>query len=75
MAGAQGALDCVEAEMAEAWRLLLREVRTGFVRGLVAIDLTALLVDELLAATERHEAGEATALELNRVPTVAARAG
>ncbi len=84
VAGAQAALDRAEAELAEARRLLLREVRTGFVRGLMAMDRTALLAasrqaaDELLAATERrYEAGEATALELNRARTAAAvaRAG
>jgi len=84
VAGAQAALDRAEAELAEARRLLLRDVWTGFVRGLAAQDRIALLAesrraaDELLAATERrHEAGEATALELNRARTAAAvaRAG
>jgi cobalt-zinc-cadmium efflux system outer membrane protein len=84
LAGAQGALDRGEAELAEARRLLLRDVWTDFVRSLVAQDRIALLAesrraaDELLAATERrHEAGEATVLELNRARTAAAvaRAG
>ena len=84
MAGAQGALDRAEAELMEARRLLLRDVWTGFLRSLVARERIALLAesrraaDELLAATERrHEAGEATALELNRARTAAAvaRAG
>jgi cobalt-zinc-cadmium efflux system outer membrane protein len=84
MAGAQGALDRAEAELAEARRLLLRDVWAGFVHGLVAMDRIALLAesrqaaDELSAATERrHEAGEATDLELNRARTAAAvaRAG
>jgi cobalt-zinc-cadmium efflux system outer membrane protein len=84
LAGAQAALDRAEAELADARRLLLRDVWSGFVHGLVAQDRIALLAksrqaaDELLAATERrYEAGEATALEINRARTAAAvaRAG
>jgi cobalt-zinc-cadmium efflux system outer membrane protein len=84
MAGARAALDRAEAELEEARRLLLREVWTDFVRGLMAADRVALMAesrraaDELAAATERrHEAGEITDLELNRARTAAAiaRAG
>jgi outer membrane protein, heavy metal efflux system len=79
IAGAQAALERAEAELDEARRVLLREVWTTFVRALIAGDRVELLtrdrqaVDELLAATERrYEAGEATALELNRARIAAA---
>jgi outer membrane protein, heavy metal efflux system len=81
VAGAQAALERAEADLDEARRLLLRDVWTTFVRALVERDRIELLArsrqaaDELLAATERRfEAGEATALELNRARTVAAGA-
>ncbi len=81
VAGAQAALERAEADLAEARRLLLRNVRETFVRALAERDRIALLArsrqaaEELLAATERrYEAGEATALELNRARTVAAGA-
>src|SRR6185295_1242846 len=80
-AGAQAALERAEADLAEARRLLLRDVWTAFVRALGERDRISLLArnrkaaDELLAMTERrYEAGEATALELNRARTVAAGA-
>ncbi|HEX5719200.1 MAG TPA: TolC family protein [Thermoanaerobaculia bacterium] len=79
VAGAQAALERAEAELDEARRLLLRDVWTVFVRAAAAGDRVALLTrdrqvaGELLAATERrYEAGEATALELNRARTAAA---
>ncbi len=81
IAGAQAALERTEAELDEARRLLLRDVWTTFVRASMAGERVALLTrgrqaaDELLAATERrYEAGEATALELNRSRTAAANA-
>jgi outer membrane protein, heavy metal efflux system len=81
VAGARAALERAEADLAEARRLLLRDVWTAFVRALGERDRLALLArsrktaDELLAMTERrYEAGEATALELNRARTVAAAA-
>jgi cobalt-zinc-cadmium efflux system outer membrane protein len=81
LAGTRAALERAEAELAEARRLLLRDVQTTFARILGSRDRIALLgrsrqaADELLAATERrYEAGEATALELNRA-RVAAAAG
>ncbi len=81
VAGAQAALERAEADLAEARRQLLQDVQTTFVRALVERARIALLArsrqaaDELLAATERrYEAGEATALELNRARTVAAGA-
>jgi cobalt-zinc-cadmium efflux system outer membrane protein len=81
LAGAQAALDRAEAEVEEARRLLLRDVRAAFVRHLVAQERVALLArsrqaaDELLGSTERRSAaGEATDLELNRARTVAASA-
>jgi outer membrane protein, heavy metal efflux system len=81
VAGAQAGLDRAEAELAEARRRLLREVRIVFVRSLAERDRVELLArnrraaNELLAATgRRYEAGEATALELNRARTVAAGA-
>lgn len=81
LAGTQAALDRAEAEMAEARRLLLRDVWTTFVRALVAGDRVSFLTrsrqaaDELLTTTERQfEAGEATALDLNRSRVAAATA-
>jgi cobalt-zinc-cadmium efflux system outer membrane protein len=81
VAGARAAVERAEAEVEEARRLLLRDVRTAFVRQLAAQERIALLArsreaaDELLRSTERRsEAGEATDLELNRTRTVAARA-
>ncbi|HKV08640.1 MAG TPA: TolC family protein, partial [Thermoanaerobaculia bacterium] len=81
LAGTQAALDRAEAELDEARRLLARDVGTAFVRILRARDRAALrtrnreAADALLAATERrYEAGEATALELNRARTAAASA-
>lgn len=82
VAGAQAALDRTEAELAEARRLLLHDVWGTFTRTLVARDRIALLAknrqttDALLATIERrYEAGEDTALELNRarVATASAR--
>ena len=81
LAGAQAAVDRAEAELADARRRLLGEVGTGFVRALGTRDRVDLLArsrraaEELLTATERsYEAGEATALELNRARTAAASA-
>jgi cobalt-zinc-cadmium efflux system outer membrane protein len=81
LAGTQAALDRAEAEVAEARRLLLRDVWTTFVRAQVAGDRGRFLArsrqaaDELLSTTERrYEAGEATALELNRSRIAAASA-
>lgn len=81
LAGTQAALERAEADLDEARRLLLRDVWTAFVRARMAQDRSALLArsreaaDALLAATERrYEAGEATALELNRARMVAAGA-
>jgi cobalt-zinc-cadmium efflux system outer membrane protein len=83
LAGTQASLDRAEAELAQARRLLLRDVWTTFVRALVAGDRVSFLTrsrqaaDELLATTERqYEAGEATALDLNRsrIATASARA-
>ena len=84
LAGAQAGLDRAEAGLAEVRRLLLRDVWTAFVRVLAAGERAALVsrsreaADALLTATERrYEAGEATALELNRarVAAAGARAG
>lgn len=81
LAGARATLERAEAGLAEARRILLRETGTAFVRALAARDRAILLAhsrqaaEELLAATERrYEAGEATALELNRARTAAASA-
>lgn len=81
IAGAQAAVERAEAELDEARRLLLRDVWTTFFRALIAMDREELLTrvrqaaDELLAATERrYEAGEGTALELNRARVAAATA-
>ncbi|MFL6193964.1 MAG: TolC family protein [Thermoanaerobaculia bacterium] len=80
-AGTRAAVERAEADLAEARRRLLRDVRITFVRALAARERIALLAksrragDELLAATERrYEAGEATALELNRSRAAAASA-
>ena len=76
LAGTRAALDLAEAELAEARRSLLRDVGTTFTRLLVTREKTTLLA--LLAATERrYEAGEGTALEVNRarVAAASARAG
>jgi cobalt-zinc-cadmium efflux system outer membrane protein len=81
LAGSQAALERAEADLDEARRLLLRDVWTAFVRARMEGDRVALLrrsreaADALLAATERRsEAGEATALELNRARIVVAGA-
>lgn len=81
MAGAQAALDRSEAELAEARRLLLRDVWASFARSRLGQDRVKLLArnrqtaEALLAATERrYEAGEGTALELNRARVAAASA-
>lgn len=84
IAGAQAAVERAEAELDDARRLLQRDVWTAFFRALIAMDRVELLTrvrqasDELLAAIERrYEAGEGTALELNRarVAAAGARAG
>jgi cobalt-zinc-cadmium efflux system outer membrane protein len=81
LAGAGTAVERAEAELAEAERQLLRDVRLAFTRALAAGERAGLfasnreLAEGLLAATERrYEAGEATALELNRARTAAATA-
>lgn len=81
LAGTQAALDRAEAEVAEARRLLLRDVRTTFARALAAHDRARFLersaqaADDLLTTTERQfDAGEATALALNRSRIAAASA-
>jgi|SRR6185312_7939289 len=81
VAGAQAALDRSEAELAEARRLLLRDVWASFARSRLGQDRVKLLArnrqtaEALLAATERrYEAGEGTALELNRARVAAASA-
>jgi cobalt-zinc-cadmium efflux system outer membrane protein len=81
LAGTQAALDRAEADVAEARRLLLRDVWTTFVRALVAgdrvrsLERSAQAVIALLTTTERQfEAGEATALDLNRSRIAAASA-
>jgi outer membrane protein, heavy metal efflux system len=81
LAGTRAALDRAEAGLAEARRLLLRDAWTAFTRAVTANDRVALVArsrqaaDELLAATgRRYEAGEATALELNRARVAAASA-
>ncbi|HYG64011.1 MAG TPA: TolC family protein [Thermoanaerobaculia bacterium] len=81
LAGTRAAFERAEAELEDARRLLLREVWTTFARAAVAGDRVTLVArsrqaaDELLAASERrYEAGEATALELNRARTAAATA-
>lgn len=79
LAGTQAAVERAEAEVAEARRRLLRDVWTTFVRALGAGERVGFLTrsrqaaDELLATTERQfEAGEATALALNRSRIAAA---
>jgi cobalt-zinc-cadmium efflux system outer membrane protein len=81
LAAAEAGVDRAEAERAEALRQLLRDVWATFVRALAAGEQAHLLsrsrqaVDELLAATERRfDAGEATALDLNRARIAAASA-
>lgn len=81
LAAAQAGLDRAEADRAEALRVLLRDVWTTFGRALAAGERASFLTrsrqaaDELLATTERQfEAGEATALELNRSRVAAASA-
>lgn len=81
LAGTRAALERAEADLDEARRLLLKDAGTAFVRAQGERERIALLArsrqaaDELLAALERrYEAGEATALELNRARTVAASA-
>jgi outer membrane protein, heavy metal efflux system len=81
LAGTQAALDRAEAELAEVRRRLLRDVWTAFTRVLAARERGALVsrgreaADALLASTERrYEAGEATALEMNRARVAAAAA-
>lgn len=81
VAGAQAAVERAEAELDDARRLLQRDVWTTFFRSLVAMDRVKLLTrvrqasDELLATIERrYEAGEGTALELNRARVAAASA-
>jgi outer membrane protein, heavy metal efflux system len=81
LVGARAALERAEAGLADAQRTLLRETGMAFVRALAARDRSVLLAhsrqaaDELLSTVERsYEAGEATALELNRARTAAASA-
>ncbi|MES1242781.1 MAG: TolC family protein [Acidobacteriota bacterium] len=81
LAATRAGLDRAEAELQEARRLLLRDVRTTFVRILMVQDRVDLLTrsrqaaDALLTTTERrYEAGEATALEINRARIAAASA-
>jgi cobalt-zinc-cadmium efflux system outer membrane protein len=81
LAATQAGLDRAQAELEEARRLLLRDVWTTFAHSLAAQDRVNLLTrsrqaaDALLTATERrYEAGEATALEMNRARTAAASA-
>lgn len=81
LASTRAGVERAEAELAEARRGLLREVRAAFARALEARERVALLArsreaaDALLASAERrYEAGEATALEINRARTAAASA-
>jgi outer membrane protein, heavy metal efflux system len=81
LAGTQAVFDQAEAQLADARRLLLRDVWTNFARALVAGDRVTCLTrnrqaaEELLATTERRfEAGEATALDQNRSRAAAASA-
>jgi cobalt-zinc-cadmium efflux system outer membrane protein len=81
LAGARALADQARAELADARRLRLREVWSLFARLLAGRDRLALLArsrqaaDELLAATRRRfDAGEGTALELNRALIAAAGA-
>ncbi|HYH45956.1 MAG TPA: TolC family protein [Thermoanaerobaculia bacterium] len=80
-AGAQAAVERAQAELDEAGRRLAGGVAAAFLRALEARDRAVLLArsrgaaDELLAGTERrYQAGEATALELNRSRATAAGA-
>ena len=81
IAGAQAGVERAEAELDDARRLVFQEVGTLLVRARIAGDRVGLLTgdrqraDELLATAERlYEAGEATALELNRARAAAASA-
>ena len=81
VAGAKAATDRARAELADVRRLLFRDVWDAFARGLTARNRLALrgasrrAADELLAATQRrYDAGEGTALELNRARVAAAGA-
>jgi cobalt-zinc-cadmium efflux system outer membrane protein len=81
LAATQAGLDAAQAELEEARRLLLRDVWTSYVRILLTRDRADLLArsrqaaDTLLGNTERrYEAGEATALEINRARIAAANA-
>lgn len=81
LAGTQAAFDRAEAELAEVRRRLQRDVWAAFARVLAAQERGALVsrsreaADALLGSTERrYEAGEATALELNRARVAAAGA-
>jgi len=82
IAGAEAALERAEAELDEVLRQLQRDAWTAFVRARIAAERAALWTRSrntaaaLLAVTERrYEAGEATALELNRARVAAANAG
>ncbi len=79
--GAQAALERAEANLADVQRRLVQEAGAAFLRALGERERAALLgagrraADDLLAATERsYEAGETTALDLNRARTAAASA-
>lgn len=81
VAGAEAAVERTQAELAEAERQLLREAGEAFLRAVAAEDRRAFLAhsrqaaEGLLAGTERrYEAGEATAIELNRSRIAAAAA-
>ena len=81
LAGARASTDRARAELADLQRLRLRDVWSVFARLLTSRDRLALLArgrqaaDELLAATRRRfDAGEGTALELNRAHIAAANA-
>jgi cobalt-zinc-cadmium efflux system outer membrane protein len=79
--GARASTDRARAELADVQRLVLRDVWSVFARILTAQDRMVLLTksrqaaDALLAATQRRfEAGEGTALELNRARVAAVNA-
>jgi cobalt-zinc-cadmium efflux system outer membrane protein len=81
LAGTRAGLERAEAELDEARRRLVRDVGTAFVRVLAARERAGFLArsreaaNALRASTERrYEAGEATALELNRARVAAASA-
>jgi outer membrane protein, heavy metal efflux system len=81
LASARASIERAEAELAEVQRLLVRDVWIAFARILAAQDRAALLgkssqaADALLRATQRrYDAGEGTALELNRARIAAASA-